>query len=278
MKQILLLTDFSQNSTNAIHYALELLKDYKCNFFVLHVQKAKSYISDDLVMGGGQNLYDSVLKQSKNKLTALINIIKEDYDSPNFNFQNLIDYDSLTEGINQVVASKAIDFIVMGNNGVTGAAERVFGSNTINVIRNVNCPTLVIPEGFTYKNFSELLLPLDIEDSLNSKAFSELLSFTTQFCKKNHLLRVYPKGDLSQQPNNDKAFIDKLGNNTFNYVYHAIKDVPMEYAVSCYTQTHNIDVLALLVQKKSFFERFFTGSTTSKISNKLRVPLIVFHS
>ncbi|MUU79695.1 universal stress protein [Winogradskyella endarachnes] len=276
MKQILLLTDFSENSTNAIQFALELLKDYQCNFFVLHVQKTKGYISDDLVMGGGQNLYDSVLKTSKNKLTKLVNTIETKFGKANFKFKSLIDFDSLTEAINQVIASKAIDLIVMGNNGVTGAAERIFGSNTINVIRNVNCPTLVIPEGFTFTTVSELLLPLELEDTLNSTAFSELVSFTSKFFKRIHLLRLNPNEDSQTHLNTDKNYINSL-TNTLQFTYHLIKGVPTEYAVQSYVQIHNIDMISLLVQKKTFFERFFTGSKTSKISNKLRVPLLVFH-
>lgn len=277
MKQILLLTDFSKNSINAIHYALHLFKAYECNFYFLHVENSKAYISDDLVMGGGQSLYDSVLKKSKNKLIKLVNGIEKKFESDNFKFQSLVDYDGLSEAINQVVASKAIELVVMGSNGVTGASETVFGSNTINVIRNVDCPTLVIPEGFPYKKPTELLLPLDLDDALHSKAFSALLNFTKPFSDRIHLLRINPKAELAQRRDLDTNYINGF-DKALNYVYHAIEDVPMEFAVSCYTQTHPIDLMALLVQKESFFERFFTGSSTTKISNQLRVPLLVFHS
>ncbi|WP_299528057.1 universal stress protein, partial [uncultured Lutibacter sp.] len=37
MKNILLPTDFSENSWNAIKYALELYKKTACNFYLLHV-------------------------------------------------------------------------------------------------------------------------------------------------------------------------------------------------------------------------------------------------
>ena len=34
----------------------------------------------------------------------------------------------------------------------------------------------------------------------------------------------------------------------------------------------------LLVQRESLFERFFIGSPTTQISNKISVPLLIFHS
>lgn len=277
MKQILLLTDFSENSINAIHYALHLFKDANCKFYILHVESSRAFLSDNLVMGGGQSIYDSILKKSKQKLLKLVDEIESEFKSDNFTFQKLVDYDGLTEAVNQVRVSKSIDLIVMGSNGVTGAKETIFGSNTINVIRNVDCPTLIIPEGFAYKKPSELLVPLDSNDTLDCSAFSELLKFADRFSGKLHLLRISPYSEESQQHENDTKHIATAIKN-LEYTYHSIEGVPMEYAVSCYTQTHAIGLTAFLVQKETFFEHVFTSSSKSKISNKLRVPLLVFHA
>lgn len=277
MKQILLLTDFSQNSINAIQYALHLFKGDTCKFYILHVKSSKAFLSDDLVMSGGQSIYDSILKKSKQQLLELIDDIESEFKNENFTFQKLIDYDGLTDAINQLKASYPIDLIVMGSNGVTGAKETIFGSNTINVIRNVDCPTLIIPEGFTYKKTSELLLPLDSKDTLNSSTFSELLNFAQRFSDKIHLLRVEPYQKKSEEQCNDIKHIKTLVKD-LDYNYYVIDGVPMEYAVSCYTQTHAIDLMALLVQKENLLGHIFTSSSTSKISNTLRVPLVVYHS
>lgn len=277
MRQILLPTDFSKNSINAMRYAMLLFENRKCNFYLLHVESSKAYVSDDLVMAGNQSIYDSIIKKTKQKLTKLIKDFKIEFKNDNFNFEVLVDYDGLTEAINQIITSKSIDFIVMGSNGVTGAKETIFGSNTTNVIRNVDCTTLVIPEGFAYKKPSKVLLPLDVDDSLGGNAFLEFLNISKSFSDKIHVLRVNPNNERSNKQEKDTAHLDSLIKD-LDYEYHSIDGVPMEYAVSCYTQTHSIDLTALLVQKESFFERFFTGSSTSKISNKLRVPLLVLHS
>ena len=49
MKSILLPTDFSKNSINAIEYAVNLFKDEPVEFFVLNIQKASTFVSDDLM-------------------------------------------------------------------------------------------------------------------------------------------------------------------------------------------------------------------------------------
>lgn len=277
MKNILLLTDFSKNSINAIRYALQLFENNSCEFFMLHVQSSSTYTTDDLIAAGNSSVYSAIVKKAKHKLSKLITRLEKEFKNENFSFQPLIDYDALTDAINQVITSKNIDMIVMGSNGVTGAKEVIFGSNTINVIRKVDCPTLVIPEKFEYKNPNDILLPLDVFDAMSGKAFYYIVKFTKQFSKTLHVLRIKPHAEDSKEEKNDKEHINYFLKET-DYKYHIINTVPIPHVVSCYSQTHNIDLIALLVQKENLFERFFTGSSTTQITNKIKVPLLISHS
>ncbi|NRD24641.1 universal stress protein [Winogradskyella litoriviva] len=277
MKNILLLTDFSKNSINAIHYALQLFEDDICNFFLLHAQSPATYMSDDLLLAGNESIYNSMVAKTKRKLAKLIVQLDSEFKNEKFSYEILVDYDALPEAINQIKKSKSIDLVVMGTNGVTGAKEVVFGSNTINVIRKVHVPTLVIPEGFAYKIPEEILLPLDIKDTLSGKVFTDVLKFTKRFGKKLHVLRIMPNNEASEEALKDMDNINSLLKD-IKHEYHNINNVPMNYAVDNYTQSHSIDLITLLVQKESLFERFIIGSTTTQISKNLRVPLLIFHT
>ena len=277
MKNILLLTDFSENSINAIRYALQLFENDITNFYVLHVEKPDTYMSDDLLVAGNASLHDSIVKKSKQKLTRLVVELENEFKNKNFSYQILVDYDVLTDAIKQIMDSKDIDLIVMGTNGVTGAKEVVFGSNTINVIRRIDCPALVIPEAFTYRRPKEVLLPLDLFDSLSGDAFMHIVKFAKRFSKTLHILRIKPHNETSKEEKKDKEHIDYFLKD-IPYKYHSIINVPMHYAADCYMQTNNIDLTTLIVQKESLFERFFGGSPTTKIANKMSLPLLIFHS
>jgi nucleotide-binding universal stress UspA family protein len=276
MNNILLLTDFSDSSVNAIHYALNLFKDNTCNFFVLNVESSITYLGDDLMTVGNKSIYESLIKKPKGKLETLVLDLEKTYKNENFSFEVLIDHDVFIDAINQVIKAKSIDLIVMGTNGVTGAKEVVFGSNTINVIRKVNCSTLVIPETFKYRAPKELVLPLGINDSISSEAFASLLTFAKQYSKKVHIIRVKPNDEVSLEEKHDSAYLEK-NLNDINYEYHVVNHVPINYVVNSYIQTNPIDLITLLVHKENFFERFFIGSSTAQISNKLKLPLMVYH-
>ena len=277
MKNILLLTDFSKNSINAVRYALQLFEDDICNFFLLNTQSPATYISDDLILAGNQSIYNSIVEKTKHKLAKLIVKLESEFENDKFKFEMLVDYDELTEAINQIKESKSIDLIVMGSNGVTGAKEVVFGSNTINVIRKVIIPTLVVPEGFNYRIPKEILLPLDVKDSLSGAAFKDVIKFTKRFGKKLHVLRILPNNEDSEEASKDEKTIKSFLADA-KLEYHKIINVPMSYAVDNYIQSHPIDLTTLLVQKENLFERFFLGSPTTQISNNIRVPLLIFHT
>lgn len=92
----------------------------------------------------------------------------------------------------------------MGTNVITGAKEVVFGSNTINVIRTINCPTLAVPEGFVFRKTNDFFLPLDVQDALSGNAFSSASKFVDRFSKKIHVLRIKPNREKSPEEKKDK--------------------------------------------------------------------------
>ena len=280
MKTILLLTDFSQNSINAIRYALKLFKEKKMLYYLLHVKSATAFTSDDLVAAGGKPIYEALITPAKKRLSTLADSLQREFELPNNSMEYVVDFDILTNAIQQIIASKNIDTIVMGTNGATGAQEVIFGSNTINVIRKVDCPTLVIPEGFEYRPPKNTVLPMDDETSLNDLAFKDgILNFVKTFGSSLHILRIHPHGpkgtDIKEEA--DQRVLKTL-KDPVNFQYHVVNNVPVYYASHCYMQTNPIDLVTLITHREHFFERYLSTSSTARISNNLIVPLLIFHS
>jgi nucleotide-binding universal stress UspA family protein len=275
MKNILALTDFSPNSINAIDYALHLFEGDLKTLYILHSKSPESaYTTAEIVAAGSDSLYNSLVIDAKQQLDQLIKDLKNKFDTKSITFRPIIDYDILTDAVNQVVDSKKIDFVVMGTNGVTDAKEVVFGSNTINVIRNVHHPILTIPHEYKFKPIQDILLPLHEYDNLGSKSFHDVVGFAKQFGTHIHALRINPTGESTSEEVQDNKELTSLFKN-LNCEFHVVNDVPLNYVVDCFLQTHHIDLVILMVKPEGFFERFFKGSSTTKIANDLRAPLLV---
>lgn len=276
MKNILLLTDFSKASQNAIRYAIQLFQGKQCDFHLLHISDLSTYLVDDLVVPIKSVNKVVEAKSSEQKLEKMIEQLQSEFNTQNFKFYTIVKYDYLITTVNKIIESEKIDLIVMGSNGVTGAQEVLFGSNTINVIRKVKCTTLVIPEGYEFKNPNEVLIPLSQNDSIADNAFIDAKIFMKDFAKKLHLLRVSLKKDVSYLKK-DKDYINHLLTD-IDCVYKQVADVPLHHLINTYVQLNQIDLLALLAHKETIFERLFYGSETKKLSNKNLLPLLIFHT
>lgn len=271
MKNILLLTDFSNNALNAIHYAMLFFKGEICKFHIINIHKAKSFTSDDLMYSTKESIYDSITREPQEKLNKLIEDLKNEFQNKNHSFTSSIDFDVFTDAVNQAVKKHNIDYIVIGSNGATGAKEIVFGSNTINVMRKVNCKTIVIPEGYIFKPIKKSLLVLDRKDSLNGNAFDDFLMFTDNYKLNPIILRVQHEVESSNITESD---ISNLSLTKFGY--QNISNVPIHHAVSTYLQINAMDFVCLFAKKERIIERIFSGSSASKLSKCIKLPLVIF--
>jgi nucleotide-binding universal stress UspA family protein len=274
MKTILLLTDFSNGSNNAVRYAMQFYKNHDCLFHVLYVHKTDTFTTDDLMLASSSgSIYDSIVKVPKERLESYIVELQNEFKNNKHSFQAHIDFDGFNQAVNQAIKTHNVDLIVLGSNGATGAKEVVFGSNTLNVIRHTDISTLVIPEGFKYAKCNEILLPLDLEDALNGEPFNKIINFIELHKFHLHVLRINPDNENSEAMHSDKSNLAII-----NCKYNSINGVPMHHAVESYLQTSNIDFIALIVQKEGFFKRLFFGSSTTQISQTVRLPLLIVHS
>ncbi|MBU2927910.1 universal stress protein [Winogradskyella psychrotolerans] len=273
MKKILLLTDFSKNATNAITYAMEFFESKTCTFYVMYVHKLGSYVSDDLLNSPKNSIHDAITDKPKKKLNALLEKLKDDTKTKDYHFELLIDYDAFTDAVNQAVKKYSIDFVVIGSNGASNVKEVIFGSNTINVVEKVNCKTLVVPSNYKFSPVKAFLVSLNKHCTLNTNLRDAIIDFIEDFELKLHVLRV-----TSGKETSNIALADKEQLSLLDSMYYLIEDVPVDYAVSSYLQTNNIDITAFITQDKPFLKRLFSASPSKELKSRMKLPLLVLHT
>ena len=275
MKRILLPTDFSNNSENAIRYALDLFKGMSCTFVILNVQKISEYATDDLLIASpGTSIYEAIVADNKARLKAFVEPIEEDYANEDYTFENRVDFDVFVDAIDQAVKRHDIDLIIMGSNGATGAAEVLFGSNTLKVIRQVDHPLLIVPAGYGYTRPENILFTVHKNEDFQRDRIDTLLQLVDIFSSSLHVLEVEESRDTSIDNTQDKVN-ELISGRSFEFRF--LEGLPAPVAVSAYVQLFPVDMHAMFVEKESFLQRFIYGSETHKISYSTRVPLLVLH-
>jgi nucleotide-binding universal stress UspA family protein len=148
MKHILLPTDFSDNSWNAIVYAIHFHEETNCHFYLLHVDgPILTSISPSIYGVTADFLNTTYVPSFKGQLKHLLNRISSELPKNKVHkFFTLSETGTFIETIRRQVQARNIEMIVMGTKGATGLKKLLIGSNAGDVITKVKCTTLIVPE------------------------------------------------------------------------------------------------------------------------------------
>ena len=272
---ILLPTDFSKNSGNAISYAMELFKNEKCNFFFLHTY-TPSFYRMDYMLGGPMfsAIPDSGVDISLAGLEKTLKDVKKSYKNPNHSYNIISAFNTLTDEINEVTIEKEIDMVVMGTQGATGAKEIFLGTNTVYVLRKAIAPVLVIPENYTFQKIEKILLPSDYLTNYKDNELSTAIKMVKMNKAKLIVLHVKEEYDLTaSQEENKMALYRRL--DGLSTTLTELKGSLMPNAILNYVQKNGIDLLMMMNRKHSFFERIFEKQNVDQIGFHIKIPFLV---
>lgn len=274
MKNILLPTDFSENSKNAIRFAMKFFQGETCTFHILNSQNTLSIKATDSVSNvPGTSTSNDYLSEDEKELEEIIKLCESHSGNEDYTFFKKVVFANITEAINQAVELNNIQLIVMGTKGATGAAKAVFGSNTIKVVRNVKCPVLAIPEKYTYQEIKSVLLSLNYQFDINDKTMEILLKIVKRHHASLKILETLKIGEEKRIITMKRKMTQEIFKE-IAFERYSINDLPAPMAISAFEQLIPIQLHAMLVDSENFLDRFIFGSDISKISYASRVPLL----
>ena len=277
MKNILLPTDFSKNSLNAIRYATELFKDNSCKFYLLNVFKIPYFTNEALLENDSIQLakMENDLFESSQK--GLKNLIKKLDDNPKHSYATLSEYNFFINSVKNTLKNKDIDLIVMGTKGATGAKEIFMGSNTGDVIMKTQCNVLAIPENASYEKPKEIAFPTDYEISYQKEDFEFLISIVNSNNSKVRIVHFQNKNELNEEQRLNKKRLLSIFKN-LDIRFHTLTSTDFEVALNCFTQSRgNIDMIAIVAKHYNFFQRLFFKPKVEELSFHTTIPLLVLH-
>jgi len=140
-KTILVPTDFSECSADALQYAVQLAAKLGARLYVMHVWQAP-------IAGweGGwaipPEVTDAIEKASRDQLTTFVANARK--DNPQLKVEALcLEGDARLSIVRRAKEFK-VDLIIMGTHGRRGLSHALLGSVTENVIRNAPCAVLAV--------------------------------------------------------------------------------------------------------------------------------------
>jgi nucleotide-binding universal stress UspA family protein len=279
MKTILLPTDFSENSWNAIKYALNFFENSICTFYLLHVNTLNYAMAEgSLYMDTDDLVEKTFIKPSKLQLRKTLKRISQEFPvNKNHHFFVLTDYNFFIDSVRKYVDEMKIDMIIMGTKGATGLKKIIIGSNAADVIKKVKCTTLIVPENATFTNLNEIAFPTDyfLTYGVNLlKPIYEIIEMYHPSLRVVHISHDLEKLNLSQQDNKD-LLQDYFSN--FDVRFYNLTNKNVEDAIECFIQSRDIDMIAMVAKNLNFFQQILFHSKVEEISYHTNVPFLVIH-
>jgi nucleotide-binding universal stress UspA family protein len=145
IQHILVATDFSECSQQALEYAISMGKAFQSKISLLHVLDVPSELSTEAMIRAGKegplmSLEDYLRDNCKEQLDAKKKRIHE----AGLQADSLVEAGLAYRVILHKAESLGVDLIVVGTHGHTGLKHLFLGSTAERVVRQAPCPVLTI--------------------------------------------------------------------------------------------------------------------------------------
>ncbi len=278
MMNVLIPTDFSENSHNAIKYAQAYFSDLAVNFYVLHVSHQNSYPKEE--EQGSFTDFESEMQTIQSTSVLLREEIKTcQLRSKNqaHKFFPLHENMNLVEAIRKQVAEKEINYILMGTKGTSKTNRSELGSNTCDVITKVKCPILVIPEYARFNGIKNIAFLTDYNCIYRNKVISSLSETLDLHQSPLRVLHIKAQNnDLTASQTDNKGFLHYFFKEK-KHSFHFVENKDLETGIQDFVETWEISLVSIVAKNLNLIQRLLLRPTVRSVSYTADVPFLVLH-
>ena len=274
MLKILVPTDFSEASTNALVYGYNLGRDLNGIIKLIHVYKPAVTQVDSVVI-----VDEEVEKVKRKQLEDFVDKINQSWVGATSDFMPIEGEFILgfvaDEVRNMCRESLGRQLVVVGSTGASDPVKKIFGSVTTMLAKNCPAPVLIIPPDASYKGIKNILYAID-NIILDLDSCKEVLRIAKDLNARVHLVHInnseenYPESQIKDACNRIQPDIE--------VIYKEIESKDVAEALSVYAQSSDIDLISLTSASRGFLGDLFHKSVTRRLAIHTDIPLLVIHT
>lgn len=265
---ILVPTDFSELSVQAINYAKVLSKQLNKQILLLNAFEIPPSASTSVA-----DMSMLLAKQSESDLADY----KEKYFSSSDDVKTYSYYGSLVNAFERVAKDFKVDFAVMATSGDESLFNRLFGSQTSSMLSVNEFPLVVLPEDVVFSHINKVVVACDMAIKVNYPSLSFIKQLFGDEVSEYKVVSVVDNIETFEIKDAVKKQIEgKLGD--LNTHFTAVESDDVFEALNDYVLDNNSDLLVMFEKNYGFLEGLFHKSLTKKMILKSKKPLIILPS
>lgn len=278
MKKILIPIDFSETSTNAIKYALLLLKNTACEFFIMNAFADEVYSkTNEMSRTDFEEFKEKHQEKVDSALKKEIDQILETFSNLKHTYKPISRFGSLIDETNEIVEKENIDLVIMGTMGKTNDRSITFGSNTLQIIKYMKCPVLSVPSNYQADAPKKILFPSDYMMPYKSRELSLVSNLAISFGASIHFLYVSSFKKLSHRQLDHKSFLDTCFVDN-KCAFLEVSGKSLIESINKTVQSHKIELLVMVNQRHSYLENILYNSTIEEVELQIEIPFLVLQN
>lgn len=265
MKTILVATDFSAASNNAVLYAAQFAKAFNAKLVLYHAFRI-IYTSDvltppfDLIQDCNEEL-EKQTRELGEKYQVDIEALVE--DSVN-----------IEDAIVRVAIQKEASIIFIGMKRRGRTMRKLFGSSAVKFSHNSSLPIIVVPEETPYTAPKTITLANDIGATTDMSILLPLKKVVQKFGAKLYVARII-------KPDRD-ATVEKTA--TFRITFHLAElnpqmifkwDENVNHGLDELLKENKADMIVMIPHHHSIIEKWLEGSKTNHMLFHAQIPVMI---
>jgi nucleotide-binding universal stress UspA family protein len=272
MQNILVATDFSGDSINALEHAILWANRLSCNLQLIHV--SKNVIFD--IPGFFSKPEAKNIDELNSMLRKLVDRFADSYQVSGGTF----DYILLEGKPYQQIIEQALEIdakiVVVGTHGVSGFEEYLLGSNAFRLVSRCPIPVLTIRHGFPKVIPLKIVLPIDITNQSRQKV-PFVCELAQTFGSIVHILGVRETDTpevvyrISQYVMQVEEFL-KLRDIPF--VSNVINGGNITQLTIQYSKSIDADLIAIMTEQTECPENLWMGPYAQQMVNHSPIPVL----
>ncbi|MDR7129603.1 nucleotide-binding universal stress UspA family protein [Algoriphagus sp. 4150] len=264
--KILLPLDFSDNSFNALDFAVALAGKKEGEIILIHVIEAIFDFASQAAVA---------LENMHRDAEVLMQTTVEKYRDSNLKFTTIIEEGTASISIARYARKSEATLIVMGTQGASGIKAALIGTTTINVIKESSIPILVVPSESNASYIKKIALALEFANH-EEKFIDWVIDMSKRWERGLEFVHVQTAHAMEEQPG-----IKKLENFIASHhpglpvkIHTFYAPTPVEGLDQFLEENENV-ILVMCHEHKNLWEQILSRSQTIQMVFHSKVPLLV---
>ena len=274
MKTIIVPTDFSPVSINAMNFAVNMAQAVDASIMLLHVYTIPvSYSEVPIILVS--------VEEMKKSSEAQLEELKKNIDHITSGKVKVYTESRMGNTVDELVeiCKKIEPFaIVMGAKGKTSIEKVVFGSTTLTAIRHLTWPVICVPPGKKYGNgIKKIGFACDFKQVVETTPVKFILQMVKEFHAELHILNVDYKEKHFRPETPEQSFLLHNLLEEIKPQYHFINNPDIEDGINEFAETNNLDLVIAIPKKHKLLEGIFRPSSTKQLVFQSHIPVMCVH-